>query len=94
MLFLIPKPKDLKNELRLGDTIMIAFSGALHAESLQSLKGIYALQTNDSSCQILVDDHHERLPQILDFFIGEKVFIHDLRIKESDLEDVFMAITR
>lgn len=88
------KPKDLKNELRLGDTIMIAFSGALHAESLQSLKGIYALQTNDSSCQILVDDHHERLPQILDFFIGEKVFIHDLRIKESDLEDVFMAITR
>jgi ABC-2 type transport system ATP-binding protein len=88
------KPKDLKNELRLGDTIMIAFSGALHAESLQSLKGIYALQTSDSSCQILVDDHHERLPQILDFFIGEKVFIHDLRIKESDLEDVFMAITR
>jgi ABC-2 type transport system ATP-binding protein len=88
------KPKDLKNELRLGDTIMIAFSGALHAESLQSLKGIYGLQTSDSSCQILVDDHHERLPQILDFFIGEKVFIHDLRIKESDLEDVFMAITR
>jgi ABC-2 type transport system ATP-binding protein len=88
------KPKDLKNELRLGDTIMIAFSGGLHAESLQSLKGIYALQTSDSSCQILVDDHHERLPQILDFFIEEKVFIHDLRIKESDLEDVFMAITR
>jgi ABC-2 type transport system ATP-binding protein len=88
------KPKDLKNELRLGDTIMIAFSGALHAESLQRLKGILALQTSDSSCQILVDDHHERLPQILDFFIGEKVFIHDLRIKESDLEDVFMAFTR
>jgi ABC-2 type transport system ATP-binding protein len=88
------KPKDLKNELRLGDTIMIAFSGTLHAESLQSLEGIYALQTSDSSCRILVDDHHARLPQILDFFIGEKVFIHDLRIEESDLEDVFMAFTR
>jgi ABC-2 type transport system ATP-binding protein len=88
------KPKDLKNELRLGDTVIIVFSGPLHAESLQGLKGIYALQTSDSSCRILVDDHHERLPQILDFFIGEKVFIHDLRIEESDLEDVFMAFAR
>jgi len=89
------KPKELKNELRLGDTIVIVFSGPLHAESLQGLKGIYdALQTSDSSCRILVDDLHERLPQILDFLIGEKVFIHDLRIEESDLEDVFMAFAR
>jgi ABC-2 type transport system ATP-binding protein len=88
------KPKDLKTELRLGDTIAIVFSGPLHAESLQRLKGIYALETSDSSCRILVDDHHERLPQILDFFISQKAFIHDLRIQESDLEDVFMAFTR
>ena len=88
------KPKDLKNELRLGDTIHLAFSGSLAAESLRGLEGVYALQTSDSSCRILVDDHHERLPQILDFFMAEKVFIHDLRIEESDLEDVFMAFTR
>jgi ABC-2 type transport system ATP-binding protein len=88
------KPKDLKAELRLGDTIAIAFSGPLRAESLQGLKGIYSLETSDSSCRILVDDHHERLPQILDFFISQKAFIHDLRIQESDLEDVFMAFTR
>ena len=88
------KPKDLKNELRLGDRIVIAFSGPLHAESLRGLKGIYALETSDSSCRILVDDHHERLPQILEVFTGQKAFIHDLRIQESDLEDVFMAFTR
>lgn len=88
------KPKDLKNELRLGDTIVIAFSGLPNAEWLLGLKGVYALQTSDSSCRILVDDHRERLPQILDFFIGQKAFIHDLRIQESDLEDVFMAFTR
>lgn len=88
------RPKDLKNELRLGDTIVIAFSGLPNAEWLLGLKGVYALQTSDSSCRILVDDHRERLPQILDFFIGQKAFIHDLRIQESDLEDVFMAFTR
>ena len=88
------KPKDLKNQLHLGDTLVIAFTGALHAQSLRGLKGIYALETGDGACRILVDDHHERLPQILDFFISEKAFIHDLRIQESDLEDVFMAFTR
>lgn len=88
------KPKDLKNQLRLGDTIVIAFTGALHAQSLRGLKGVYALEAGDSRCRILVDDHHERLPQILDLFIHEKAFIHDLRIQESDLEDVFMAFTR
>jgi ABC-2 type transport system ATP-binding protein len=88
------QPRDLKNELHLGDTIAIVFSGPLHADSLQGMKGIYALQIGDSSCRILVDDHHERLPQILDVFIGQKAFIHDLRIQESDLEDVFMAFAR
>jgi ABC-2 type transport system ATP-binding protein len=88
------KPKDLKNQLHLGDTLVIAFTGTLHAQSLRELKGIYSLETGDGACRILVDDHHERLPQVLDFFISEKASIHDLRIQESDLEDVFMAFTR
>jgi hypothetical protein len=94
MIKALGKPKDLKNELRLGDTIFMAFSGVLNGESLRAMKGIYALQTSDSGCRILVDDHHDRLPQILDFLIGEKLFIHDLRVQESDLEDVFIAFTR
>jgi ABC-2 type transport system ATP-binding protein len=88
------KPKDLKTELRLGDTLIIDFSGPLRSDSLRKLKGIYALQISDSNCRILVDDHRERLPPILDFFISEKAFIHDVRIQESDLEDVFMAFAR
>jgi ABC-2 type transport system ATP-binding protein len=94
MIRALGKPQDLKRDLRLGDTIFISFRGSLSSRSLQELKGIYGLQTSDSSCRILVDDHHERLPQILDFFMGEKIFIHDLRIQESDLEDVFIAFTR
>ena len=94
MIKALGKPQDLKRELRLGDTIFISFSGSLSSRSLKELQGIYGLQTSDSSCRILVDDHHQRLPQILDFFIGEKIFIHDLRVQESDLEDVFIAFTR
>jgi hypothetical protein len=58
------------------------------------LDGIYGLQCSDSSCRILVDDHRERLPQILDRLTGAKVAIHDLRIQESDLEDVFIAFAQ
>ncbi|HYB21080.1 MAG TPA: AAA family ATPase, partial [Thermodesulfobacteriota bacterium] len=88
------RPKDLKRDLRLGDTILISFQGRLPVSTLEGMEGIYGFQANDSTCRILVDDHRQRLPQVLDLFIGQKVFIHDLRIQESDLEDVFMAFTK
>jgi ABC-2 type transport system ATP-binding protein len=88
------KPRDLKRELRLGDTIQISFRGTISVPLLRDMKGIYDLQVSDSSCRILVDDHHQRLPRILDLFIGQKVSIHDLHIQESDLEDVFIAFSR
>ena len=90
----VGRPQDLKEELRLGDTITIAFSGIVPAEALQGLQGTYGVQAADSLCRILVDDHHKRLPQILDFFMGRQIFIHDLRIQESDLEDVFIAYAK
>jgi ABC-2 type transport system ATP-binding protein len=88
------RPRDLKRDLRLGDTILISFQGTLSVLPLQGMKGIYDLQVSDSSCRILVDDHHQWLPKILDLFIGQKVSIHDLRIQESDLEDVFIAFSK
>jgi ABC-2 type transport system ATP-binding protein len=88
------KPHDLKRDLGLGDVILISFQGMLSLLPLQGMKGIYGLQVSDSSCRILVDDHHQWLPKILDLFIVQKVSIHDLRIQESDLEDVFIAFSR
>jgi len=90
----VGKPQDLKNELRLGDTISIVFSGSLRTEAIQSLQGTYAVHTSDSLCRILVDDHQRRLPGILDLLMGSHILIHDLRIQESDLEDVFIAYSK
>jgi ABC-2 type transport system ATP-binding protein len=87
----VGKPGELKRALRLGDNIVIVFRGHLPASSLESMQGVYGLQVNDSSCSILVDDHHERLPQILDFLTGLQITVHDLHVRESDLEDVFIA---
>ena len=87
-------PRDLKRELRLGDTLRIAFRGPLTSAPFESLVGVLEVHMNDSTCRILVDDHQKRLPRILDQFVREGVSIRDLTIQESDLEDVFIALTR
>jgi len=87
-------PRDLKEELRLGDAITIFFQGSISTPSLEHLQGVYDFQVSNSSCRILVDDHRKRLPQILDFFMSKKVLITDLRIREADLEEVFIALAR
>ena len=88
------KPRELKRELGLGDTITISFRGNLPESSLEGMKGVYSVQHENSSCRILVDDHHERLPHILDLLTNNGITIHDLRIQESDLEDVFVAFSK
>ena len=88
------KPRELKRELGLGDTITISFRGVLPESSLEGMKGVYSVQHENSSCRILVDDHHERLPHILDLLTNNGITIHDLRIQESDLEDVFVAFSK
>jgi ABC-2 type transport system ATP-binding protein len=90
----IGKPKALKRELKLWDTIRIFYKGNLNASPIEQMAGVYGLQTMDSNCAVLVDDHHERLPPVLDFLTSQGIFIHDLHIEESDLEDVFLAVTK
>jgi len=88
------RPQELKRALRLGDTILVYFQGSLPVSTvsfLQSIKGVYGLQTDNSSCTILVDDHKERLPQVLDVFVSNRIFINNIRIQESNLEDVFIT---
>ncbi len=87
-------PQDLKREFGLGDTIQVFIRGALSETSLQGMPGVYSFQVGESSFRIVVDDHHVRLPQILELLHRQHVAIHDLRIQEANLEDVFIAATR
>jgi ABC-2 type transport system ATP-binding protein len=85
------RPQDLKRDLRLGDTIRIQFQGVLSVAPLKTMEGVYDFQKSESSCRILVDDHQERLPRILNLFVDQGISVNDLRIQETDLEDVFIA---
>jgi len=87
-------PHHLKREMRLADTILIEFQGRLPVQGLTGMNGVYGFQNGESSCKILVDDHRERLPQILDFLIAQGILIHNIQTEESDLEDLFIAFTK
>jgi ABC-2 type transport system ATP-binding protein len=85
-------PHELKQKLRLGDTIRIQFSGSMPPAALENLPGLYSVQLQDSFCRLVVDDQRRRLPQILDFFIHNNIVIEDFSMQESDLEDVFITL--
>ena len=87
-------PSELKEALQLGDTITLLFKATLPTLQLETLEGIYDFDCNNSSCRIRVDDHHKRLPQLLDYFTRKRMQIIDLKIQEADLEEVFITLAR
>jgi ABC-2 type transport system ATP-binding protein len=87
-------PKDLKEELHLGDRVTLFFDSPVSVPALQGVAGIYNFQTADASCLIIVDDHRKRVPQILDFFFRQGIRIKNLSIQETDLEDVFITLAK
>jgi ABC-2 type transport system ATP-binding protein len=85
------KPSDLKWQLRLGDIIRVFYQGALDILPLEAITGVYGIERLDAHCLIRVDAHRLRLSSILEEFSRQRIAINDLRIEESDLEDIFIA---
>ncbi len=88
------RPRELKEDLRLGDIVTLFFDGSIPVPSLEKMTGIYDLQDADGTCRITVDDHRKRLPQILDLFVRKGILIRNLQIQEADLEDVFVTLAK
>jgi ABC-2 type transport system ATP-binding protein len=88
------KPPELKQQLKLGDTILIHFNGLKLAVSFENLPGIYECELKNSTCRLMVDSHRQRLPQILEVFARCRAGVDDIQIRESDLEDVFITLAK
>jgi len=88
------KPAELKRQLKLGDTILIHFKALQLSVNFENLPGIYACEMKNSTCRLMVDDHRQRLPQILDEFARIRAGVEDIQIREADLEDVFITLAK
>ena len=60
----------------------------------ENLAGIYEFELKNSTCSLMVDNHRQRLPQILDVFAHSRAGVDDIQIRESDLEDVFITLAK
>ncbi len=88
------EPQELKRGLRLGDEVKIVYTGTLPETALQGMEGVFEVAFGDSRCRILVDEHRTRVPQIIAFLMGRGIEVRELWVRESDLEDVFIAFAR
>jgi len=88
------KPPELKQQLKLGDTILIHFNNLEIPVNFENLPGIYEFELKNSTCRLMVDNHRQRLPQILDVFARSRAGVDDIQIRESDLEDVFITLAK
>ena len=88
------EPQELKRGLKLGDEVKIVYAGTLTETALEGMEGIFEFEIEGSQCRILVDEHRIRVPQIVAFLLGRGIEVRELQVRESDLEDVFIAFAR
>lgn len=83
-------PKNLKNQLGLGERVVIAYDGLADIESLKKIPGVMSLSASPKVVEIIVDKNADTLDIIIKLFSATR--IKDISIREPDLEDVFLEL--
>ena len=85
-------PQNLKNNLGLGERVVITYSGQADIEALENLPGVLGLKSKTGRVEIVIDRSEDSVDRIIKLFQGAKIM--DINIKEPDLEDVFIELAR
>ena len=85
-------PQNLKNNLGLGERVVITYSGQADIEALERLPGVLGLKSKTGRVDIVIDRSEDSVDRIIKLFQGAKIM--DINIKEPDLEDVFIELAR
>lgn len=83
-------PKNLKNQLGLGERVVITFDGLADIGLLKKIPGVMSLKESPGEVEIIVDKNADTLDRIIKLFSATR--IKDISIKEPDLEDVFLEL--
>ncbi len=85
-------PQNLKNQLHLGERLLIRYEGPLEADKLSAIAGVMSAKVEPGRAEIIIDRKTGNIGQIIKLF--SKANILDIEIKEPDLEDVFLELAR
>jgi ABC-2 type transport system ATP-binding protein len=85
-------PQNLKNNLGLGERVVITYSGQADIAALEKLPGVIGLKSKTGRVEIVIDRSEDSVDRIVRLFQEAKIL--DINIKEPDLEDVFIELAR
>lgn len=86
-------PAALKRQIRLGEVIALALDPR-EPEGLGALPGVVELRRRGERSELVVDLVEKRLPEILRWLHEQNVLVRDCEIREPDLEEVFVELSR
>jgi ABC-2 type transport system ATP-binding protein len=85
-------PLALKNQLRLGEKVVVHFKGEIEINELAKLPGVLSIIDRPGKVEFTIHRTNENFDRIIKHF--ERTQIFDINIKEPDLEDVFIELAR
>lgn len=85
-------PQNLKNQLRLGEKVIVLYRGVVDIKELEKAPGVMSMKSFPGRAEIVMDRSENGLDRIIKIF--SKAHIQDISIKEPDLEDVFIELAR
>jgi ABC-2 type transport system ATP-binding protein len=85
-------PQNLKNQLRLGEKVIVLYQGPVDIQELEKAPGVMSLKSLPGRAEIVMDRSADGLDRIIKIFSKARVL--DINIKEPDLEDVFIELAR
>jgi ABC-2 type transport system ATP-binding protein len=84
---------ELKRQIRIGDVIALRLEPAV-PDGLAELPGVLAVQPREDRIHCTVDSSEKRLPDILKWLCDRGVLIRDCQVREPELEEVFVELSR
>ena len=85
-------PQNLKNQLHLGERMILRYVGQVNIDELEHVPGVMKVKAEPGRVEIVIDRMEENVDRIIKLFAGAT--IHNIEIKEPDLEDVFLELAR
>jgi len=86
-------PAELKRRIGLGDVVALRLEPAAPAW-LAGAPGVLRCASEDGWTRCTVDDAEKRLPDLLRQLFAEGVTVRNVRVREPELEEVFVELAR
>jgi ABC-2 type transport system ATP-binding protein len=88
----VDTPQNLKNQLSIGEKVVVFYDGRFEPKRLDKLDGILSFRVLPGKLELVMKRTNENLDGIIKLFSEARIL--DISIKEPDLEDVFIELAR